>query len=306
MVIILLIIIILLLFIIKNKEQFKNNISYSNIKLACNHYKFKSDEEYLNRTIEFNKNGYMKNKLSSETKNNKWKIKANIKENKDILLYLKPLKKFMKKPLKKVIPFSDDKNYKYLISVVVMFRYEVDYLEEWLNYYIMNGITHFYMYSNENTKKTTDILKPYIDNGYITLIDWSDENHCEKNIKNRREDANWNHFGKISLQNCAFRDFNTKYKNETKWIIKVDVDEFVYIKDKFIFIKKFLKNTEKKYLNIPRTDFGNNGHKKKQKGLIIENYIRSDIKSTSQKSLIQTQYISKEDRGGAHHFLLSD
>ena len=304
MVIILLLIIILLLYILINRERFSNNIYDSNIKLCCNHYKFKSDEEYLNRTIEFNKNGYMKNKLSCEKKNNEWKIRANLKENKDILLYLKPLKNFMKQPLKKVNPFSDDKKYKYLISVVVMFRYEDDYLEEWLNYYIMNGITHFYMYSNENGKKTKDILEPYIDNGYITLIDWKYENHCKKD--NKREDGNWNHFGKTSLQNCAFMDFNTKYKNETKWIIKVDVDEFVYIKDKLIFIKDFLKNTDTKYLQIPRTDFGNNGYKKKQKGLIIENYIRSDIKSTSQKSLIQTKYISKDDKGGAHNFILSD
>lgn len=182
-----------------------------------------------------------------------------------------------------------------------MFRYEDDYLEEWLNYYIMNGITHFYMYSNENGKKTKDILEPYIDNGYITLIDWKYENHCSLN---KREDGNWNHFHKLSLQNCAFMNFNKKYKNETKWIIKVDIDEFIYNKDKFISLKNILKNTEKKYLEIPRIDFGNNGHKKKQKGLILENYTQSDKKSTSRKSMIQTQYISKDDKGGAHHFVV--
>ena len=30
------------------------------------------------------------------------------------------------------------------------------------------------MYSNNNTFKTENILKPFIDNGYVTLINWQD------------------------------------------------------------------------------------------------------------------------------------
>ena len=46
------------------------------MNFICNHYKFKSDREYMKRLIEYNKNGYMQYKLSDKM-NNKWKIKCN-------------------------------------------------------------------------------------------------------------------------------------------------------------------------------------------------------------------------------------
>ena len=258
-----------------------------------NHYKYKSVEEYELRMKEYNKNGYMKNKLNAPY-NKKKQEKSNTTKNTEILKYVNKLKKHMKKPLKIVKRFSD--KYKYFASVVVMFRFEDDYLEEWLHYYIMHGIDHFYMYSNMNTYKTYNILQPYINKGYITLIKWDDMIP----IDNRREQ--WNHYHKTSTQNLAFRDFVKKYKDETKWIIKADVDEFIYPENTKLYIKDILLNSNKNYLRIPRSDFGNNNYKKKPKGLIIENYIKSEQKPSSSKAIALTKDIDIECKGYAHTF----
>ena len=60
--------------------------------------------------------------------------KANTKNNTEIIIYPK-LKINMNKPSK----ISKNCN----ISIVTMFRFEDDYLEEWLHYYIMHGVDHF-------------------------------------------------------------------------------------------------------------------------------------------------------------------
>ena len=278
-------------------EAFKNSYTPKKkpVTFICNHYKFKSNEEYDNRLKEYNKNGYMQYKL-----NNKmifeWMNRTNKISNFSITYCINELKKHIKSPLKQIY------NKYYFISVVVMFRYEDDYLEEWLHYYILHGIEHFFMYSNNNSKKTNIILQPYIDKGYITLIEWNDEVLDNINVKLRRQ--SWNDYGKLSQQNLAFIDFVKNHKHKTKWIIKVDVDEFIYPSNKKFKIKDILQESSKKYYLTPRIDFGNNNHIKKPKGLIIENYTKSEIKPSSYKSIALTKFISNKDKGGAHTFKL--
>lgn len=271
-----------------NKEKYKE----SN-KFICNHYKFKSEEEYQKRQIEFNKGGYMKNKLSDKM-NIKWKKRANSRDNFDITKYIIELKNQMKTPLIK------NKKKIYNISVVSMFRYEDAYLEEWLHYCIMHGIDHFFLYSNNNTENTIKILQPFIDNGYVTLIEWKDD-EILKIPENQRRKV-WNDYHKISLQNLAFIDFVKNHKHKTKWIIKIDIDEFIYPLNTDLKIKDVLDHSTEKYHKVPRIDFGNNNHDKKPKGLIIQNYTKSELKPSGIQPIALTKFISKNDKGGAHSF----
>ena len=145
MIIFVILIILLLIYILflNSKETFVSKYNFKN--LIINHYKFKSDEEYKMRTAEYNKNNsYMKDKLSNKI-NDKWMKRTNKKYNNGILIYLEKLKNHINTPLKKVKKYNDDKKYKYFISIVTMFRFEDDYLEEWLHYNIMNGVDHFYL-----------------------------------------------------------------------------------------------------------------------------------------------------------------
>jgi hypothetical protein len=265
----------------------------------CNHYKFKSDEEYDRRTIEFNKGGHMKNKLN-HSKTTKWKIRANQVNNFEITTYIDKLKEHMNKPIIKNV------NTSYFLSVVTMFRYEDEYLNEWLHYYIMHGVEHFFLYSHNNTENTIKILQPFIDNGYVTLIEWKDEELLKVPKKKRR--TQWGHIvgwkKTIGLQNLALMDFVKKHKSKTKWIIKIDVDEFIYPTNKQLKIKDVLLNTKTIYFLVPRKDFGNNNHITKPNGLILENYTKSEIKNSSFKAIALTKHISPKDPGYAHEFTL--
>lgn len=59
----------------------------------CNHYKFKSDEEYEKRLIVYNNvGGYMKGKLNDKI-NIKWKKKSNLIKNTKITKYVNELEK---------------------------------------------------------------------------------------------------------------------------------------------------------------------------------------------------------------------
>ena len=261
----------------------------NNILFMCNHYKFKSDEEYNSRTIEFNKNGYMQQKLN-DAMNVKWKKRANQSSNFAITTYIPELKQHMSTPLKNI-----NRQKHYFASVVVMFRYEDAYINEWIHYYIMHGIEHFFMYSNENSRETAQILQPFIDKGYVTLIEWN--NDIDVNSRQR-----WDDYNTVSLQNLAFIDFVKNHKHRTKWVLKVDIDEFMYPKNTRLKLRDVLSRTSKKYFVVRRIDFGNNGHIKKPKGLILENYTKAEVKPSSFKAIALCEYISHDDPGGAHGF----
>ena len=262
---------------------------FNNIPFMCNHYKFKSDEEYNMRTIEFNKNGYMQQKLNNDI-NVEWKKRANQSSNLLITAYIPELKQHMSLPLK-----NTKHKTAYFASVVVMFRYEDAYINEWIHYYIMHGIEHFFMYSNENSRKTAQILQPFVDNGYVTLIEWN--NDIEVNSR-----QHWNDYSTVSLQNLAFMDFVKNHKHKTKWVLKVDIDEFMYPKNTRLKLIDVLSRTSLKYFAVPRIDFGNNGHITKPTGLILENYTRAEVKPSSIKTIVLSKNISYTDRGDAHGF----
>merc|ERR1719253_2400698 len=63
----------------------------------------------------------------------------------------------------------------HFLSVVAIFRGEDDYLDEWLHYNIIQGVDHFYLYSNQNGDNTKRKLRPYVASGYVTLVDWPNE-----------------------------------------------------------------------------------------------------------------------------------
>ena len=66
--------------------------------------------------------------------------------------------------------YKSGKKFKYFIAVACIIKNEGPYLKEWLEYHKLIGVEHFYVYDNESTDDTKDILKPYIDSGEVTYI----------------------------------------------------------------------------------------------------------------------------------------
>lgn len=100
--------------------------------------------------------------------------------------------------------------YKYQLSLTSMFQNESKYLKEWLEFHILVGVEHFYLYDNLSTDNYLDVLKPYIESGIVELIDWP--------VKA----DNW-----MPIQGSANMDCIKRASKESKWLIIIDLDEYV-------------------------------------------------------------------------------
>ena len=104
------------------------------------------------------------------------------------------------------IPYRQQKRETmYYSSICSIFKNEAQYMREWIEYHLMIGFEHFYLYNNFSSDNYREVLLPYIDSGVVTLTEWP--------VK----------YG----QNSAYEDCIKKYKEESKWIAFLDIDEFV-------------------------------------------------------------------------------
>lgn len=162
------------------------------------------------------------------------------------------------------------KQKKYTISICAIFKNEAPYMKEWIEYYLLIGIDHFYLYNNNSEDDYKSILQPYIDKGLVTLIEWPD----------------------IPGQISAYKNWYENYRYETNWCTFIDLDEFLCpIKD--VNIKDWLKKHNKYPLYaIYWKMFGTSGIIEPDKDkLVIEQYTSSwDKFATSTKIIYNTDY----------------
>jgi Glycosyltransferase family 92 len=63
---------------------------------------------------------------------------------------------------------------KYGVSICAIVRNEARYILEWIAFHKAIGIDHFYIYDNQSTDGTTDILLRLQAAGLVTRISWPD------------------------------------------------------------------------------------------------------------------------------------
>ena len=51
------------------------------------------------------------------------------------------------------------------LAVVAIAKNEGDYIEEWINFYVKQGVSHFFIYDNDSTDNMHEVLKPYVTGG---------------------------------------------------------------------------------------------------------------------------------------------
>lgn len=103
--------------------------------------------------------------------------------------------------------FHKRKEYKYQVSLCLIFKDEASYLKEWLEYHKLIGVEHFYLYNNNSTDDFMKILQPYIDSNIITLHDWP------------------RNYAQVSAYEHCYRNYN----KESHWIGFLDTDEFINV-----------------------------------------------------------------------------
>lgn len=94
---------------------------------------------------------------------------------------------------------------KYFISICAIFKDESPNLKEWIEFHKIVGVDHFFLFNNNSSDNFKLILSPYVESGIVTLIEWP--------------------FSKGQFS--AYEYFYKNYKNETNWVIFLDIDEFI-------------------------------------------------------------------------------
>ena len=103
----------------------------------------------------------------------------------------------------------NDKNlFLYDLAVVAIFKNEGRYLREWLDYHLLAGVEHFYLYNNDSTDDYREVLAPYVEGGFVTLTDMP---------------------GKLPMY-PAYDDAITRYRFKCRYMAFIDLDEFLYPK----------------------------------------------------------------------------
>ena len=138
---------------------------------------------------------------------------------------------------------------KYFLSLCCIIKNE-RYLEEFIMYYRILGVEHFYIYDNESKVPIIDRLNNVYFKKMCTIIKYP---------------------GKIQQIN-AYNDCIKRTAGVTKWLIIVDGDEFILPK-KHNSLRDFLKEYDDYHaIGINWVMFGTNFHEKIQKGFVIDNY----------------------------------
>jgi hypothetical protein len=154
----------------------------------------------------------------------------------------------LKKHLKRNKSVSPD----YFFAVCAIVKNEADYFKEWLDWHISQGVEKFYIYDNESTDNTKEILEPYIESGLVEYVFWTGQKQ----------------------QLPVYDDCLDKRRLEANWIAFIDLDEFIVpMKDRTI--TKFLERFENfAAVEINWLCFGSGGAKKREKGGVMERFTR--------------------------------
>ena len=118
------------------------------------------------------------------------------------------------------IIINDYKNKNIKVCICTVGKKENRYAREYVEFYKNRGVDKIFIYDNNelNDEKFEFVIKDYIDNGFVDIIDF-------RGIQGPQ---------KMTMEDCR----KNNYKNYD-WLIFFDMDEFIYLRN-FSNIKDFL------------------------------------------------------------------
>lgn len=138
----------------------------------------------------------------------------------------------------------------YYLAVCAIAKNEGPYFEEWIEWHQKLGVEKFYIYDNESTDNTLQILAPYIESGLVEYTRWPG----------------------MKQQLTAYDNCLEKHRLHSRWIAFIDLDEFIFpVKDNSIptFLKRF---EDFSAVEINWLIYGSGGAKEKEAGNVIDRF----------------------------------
>ncbi len=158
------------------------------------------------------------------------------------------------------------------LSLLAIIKNEEDYIREFIQFYRINGVEHFYLYDNDSDTPLNEVLADFREICTITRISGEKQ------------------------QVIAYNHFVKNFSKETQWVAVFDVDEFVLPK-LHPTLRDFVMDTGRNAdcISINWVIFGNGPHiRKPAGGWVIENYLYSEGRQHKNvKSVVRTGAIRK-------------
>ena len=160
------------------------------------------------------------------------------------------------------------------LSLCAIMKDEAPYLIEWLEFHKIVGVERFYLYNNNSTDNTLDIVQSYVQSGEVVLHDWPFS---------------------PKQQASAYEHCLEAYRQESEWITFLDLDEFLFPTEKENLIEVLEEFDSVPAVGVNTLIFGSSGHETRREGLQIENFTQrsqDDFESNRYiKSIVRPEQI---------------
>ena len=136
-----------------------------------------------------------------------------ISKEKQIVRDIKTLEDEREAAMKQRLLYKlNNTEYKYYCSICLIIRDESEYLKEWLEWHISQGVDHFYIYDHGSKYPISEFVK--------TL---------DAELQDRITVRDFGGSHKFA-QHDAYNDCLNRYKRESRWIGFIDADEMIRVK----------------------------------------------------------------------------
>ena len=171
---------------------------------------------------------------------------------------------------------TDEPQATYFLVVVTVFKNEADILREWLEHHVWQGVEHFFMIDNGSTDDWRTAAAPYAD---LMTVETNGTAHAQTELLN----FFWPHI-----------------RRRARWLLSIDVDEFVYTRPGSTFdgIPAYLRHVEHKdcataCVMLHWIMFGSSGHMR-QPPAVRRYFVRSANNSERQtKYIVRTSAVAE-------------
>lgn len=160
------------------------------------------------------------------------------------------------------------------LAICAIFQDEARYLGEWIEFHRLQGVEHFFLYDNRSHDDPALVLRPWLDAGVVTLVDWP---------------ASFEEYAQIKAYNHCLEHFGARFQ----WLAMIDIDEFLYNPG-----GDMLPAVLQAFSGVPAVvvnwqTYGSSGHRKSPGGLVTEQFTRRAkqqwVRNRRSKSIVRPQ-----------------
>jgi hypothetical protein len=141
------------------------------------------------------------------------------------------------------------------LGICAIFQDEASYLGEWIEFHRLQGVEHFFLYDNRSHDEPERVLRPWLDEGVVTLLDWP---------------WSFEDYAQVKAYNHCLEHFGTQFE----WMAMLDIDEFLFCPDGDPLPDILATFTGAPAVVANWQVYGSSGHEKSPGGLVIEQFTR--------------------------------